>query len=300
MTTDPERAIAYYGKAIGWKTQSFEHDPSYRMWTMGGAPMGGVMQLPDAARREGAPPHWMSYVGTPDADATVRQAAALRGRTLVPPTNIPGAGRFAVLADPQGAAFAVYQPPAGEPPRPEPGVGDFSWHELVTTDYKAAWEFYRALFGWVPTQSMDMGPLGVYWMFGVPGGESMGGMFNKPPEVPAPAWLPYVRVRSAADAVAAATRAGGKVMTGPMEVPGGDMIAQMMDPQGAVYAVHALKVDAAAARPAAKAGAKRKARRPARKKAAAKRAKAKPKKARRRARKPARKRAVRRVRRKRR
>jgi uncharacterized protein len=240
MTTDPDAAIAFYRKAFGWGITPFPQDPTYRMWTVGRNPMGGVMRLPDEARRTGAPPNWLPYVSVPNVDATVRQAAALGAKTHVAPRDIPDMGRFAVLLDPQGAAFAVYQFPSGAPAAPDaaPKTGEFAWRELATTDWRAAWEFYRTLFGWQKTEAMDMGPGGIYHMFGH-GGSSVGGMYNKPPEMPAPHWLCYVSVTKADDAAANVTKLGGKIVQGPMDIPGGGRIAMCVDPQGAAFAVYA-------------------------------------------------------------
>ena len=256
MTTDPDAAARFYPDVTGWKVQTWDQDPAYRLWTVGDVPVGGLMAIPDHARRMGTPPSWLSYVGVPDVDATVRQATSLGGRAYVAPQDIP-VGRFAVLADPQGAAFGVYKP-SQQPARGKSAMmGDFSWHELATTDYKAAWAFYRALFGWEPTESMDMGPDGTYWMFALAGGDkSVGGMYNKPPALPAARWLAYVSVPSADIAARTAQRTGGRLVSGPMDVPGGDRVAQCVDPQGAVIAVHAV---AAVAKPAARPAGKRKA-----------------------------------------
>ncbi len=156
-------------------------------------------------------------------------------------------GRFVwhelMTTDPDGAVR--FYPGGGD----EAALGDFSWHELATADYRAAWEFYRTLFGWEYRELFDIGAGGVYWMFGrVGAGPTLGGMYNKPPETPAPPhWLCYVRVPSADKAAAAVARLGGGVVNGPMEVPGGDRIAQCVDPQGAAFAVHSVTV----AKPAA-------------------------------------------------
>lgn len=266
MTSNPDAAAAFYGKVIGWKTKGWPEDPSYRMWTTKDIAVGGLMALPDQAKLAGAPPHWMSYIGVPDVDAAVRQATGLGAKTHVPPQDVPNAGRFAVLADPQGAMFAVY---ASFQPQPEPPeLGSFSWHELATTDYQAAWKFYRTLFGWEQISSFDMGPAGTYVIFGL-GGVQLGGIYNKPLEVPMPNWLPYVRVAKADDTGTAATRAGGRVINGPMEVPGGDRIVNFLDPQGAVIAAHSK----AGAKPAKKKAAKKK---PAKRKAAKKKSAKKP------------------------
>ena len=271
MVTDTDAAARFYPGITGWKVQQWEEDPTYRLWTTGGLPMGGLMQLSADARRMGSSPSWLMYVGTPDVDATVRHAASLGARTYAAPRDIP-VGRFAVLADPQGAAFAVYKPKEGPTGSgDDAAVGDFSWHELATTDWKAAWDFYRALFGWEKRQSMDMGAAGTYWIFGRAGGDTMlGGIYTKPPDVPAPRWLSYVRVPSADTAAAAVTRLGGRVSSGPMEVAGGDRIAMCIDPQGVAFAVHSLAAQSASQRTAAKPQAKRKPKAKAKRKAKAK------------------------------
>ncbi len=272
LTTDTRAATAFYTKVVGWTTQAWERDPSYTMWMAKTGPMGGVMTLPADAKMMGAPPNWLTYIGTPDVDATVRDATRLGGRLLTGPMEIPTVGRFAVLADPQGAVFAAFTPaqaPSGEGGPPKPG--DFSWHELVTTDHMAAFRFYRELFGWEKTQAMDMGPeMGTYQMYGWQG-VRLGGMYNKPKEMPAPPhWLPYAMVPDAKKAAAAAKASGGTVVNGPMEVPGGDWITQIIDPQGAAFAVHSAKPAAPARRPAVKKP--KAAKKPARKRKAEKKA----------------------------
>jgi predicted enzyme related to lactoylglutathione lyase len=242
LTSDPDAATGFYGELIGWGTQPWEGGSQpYLMWTNGENPMGGVMQLPEDAAKAGAPPHWLAYVATPDTKATVARATELGACVLVQPTDIPEAGQFAVLQDPQGATFAVYTS-AQDSPGAEftPAIGEFSWHELATTDYEAAFDFYHKLFDWDQTESMDMGEAGTYQMYGAQGsGKSSGGMFNKPAEMPGPpAWLFYVKVEDVNAAVEKVKELGGQVLNGPMEVPGGDMVAQCMDPQGAAFALH--------------------------------------------------------------
>lgn len=238
-TTDPESAAAFYSTVAGWTTQPYPTDPSYQMWVAPSGPLGGTMSLPDEARRMGATAHWLPYLEVLDVDATVRQAGALGARVHVAPQDVPGSGRFAVLADPQGAIFAIYK--ADEQGKDSaPKRGEFSWHELATSDWPAAWEFYHALFEWEETDAMDMGPEGIYQMFGR-AGRTLGGLYTKPAGVPAPPhWLSYVLVASADHAAALITLLGGTVTRGPMEIPGGPRIAMARDPQGAMFAVHSL------------------------------------------------------------
>lgn len=241
MTTDVAGAKSFYSKVIGWKTQKWEKD-DYEMFAVGEQPIGGVVALSDEMKKMGAPPSWMAHIETDDVDATAKQAAQLGGKVQHPPTDIPSVGRFAVLTDPQGATFAIFKPlkPADDAPR-KPGF--VTWHELNTTDYKSAWKFYSELFGWKNTRSMDMGPeLGAYWMFGLDSENTMGGMSNVATERKMPPhWLYYVSVEDLDAAAANVTKHGGKVINGPMDVPGGDRIAQCMDPQGAMFALHMAK-----------------------------------------------------------
>ena len=240
MTPDPDAAVSFYTDLVGWGTQPWEGgDQPYTMWTNRDQPLGGVMEIPREARQAGAPPNWMAYVAVPDIDATAERARELGGSVTHPPTDIPGAGRFAVLADPQGAVFAVYASQQEHPSPIEPPVsGEFSWHELATSDYQGACDFYASLFGWERQEAMDMGGGWIYQIYGR-SGMPLGGMFNKTDEMPGPPmWLYYIKVDSVEAAVARVKELGGQVLNGPMEVPGGDQIAQCMDPQGAVFALH--------------------------------------------------------------
>jgi len=240
LTTDPDAAIPFYERVIGWTMMPWDQDPAYRMFAWRGVPMAGVMRLPEEARAGGAPPHWLSYVSVRDLDATLAEAVRLGAMTYVEAMEIPSVGRIAVLADPQHAVFGIYEPATTGHGSDDLALGDFSWHDLATDDWKAAWEFYRTLFGWEYDSQFDMGAMGTYWMFRRAGGtRTLGGMFNRPPEIPASHWLPYVFVSSAHRSAELVGRHGGKVLNGPMEVPGGDYIVQLMDPQGAAFAVHA-------------------------------------------------------------
>jgi predicted enzyme related to lactoylglutathione lyase len=169
-------------------------------------------------------------------DSTCSQAQGLGARVVKPPADIPNVGRFAVLSDPQGATFAVFTPGGGPPPGTPPVQGGFSWHELATTDVAAALRFYGQLFGWTKGPGHDMGAMGIYQLF-EHGGTQAGGICNVQGPSTAPSWLSYVHIADSGRAVAAAKAAGGRLLHGPMEVPGGSWIAMMMDPQGGAFAV---------------------------------------------------------------
>jgi predicted enzyme related to lactoylglutathione lyase len=249
MTPDPSGAHAFYSKVVGWKTQAWEHDPSYQMFVGASGPLGGTV-----AQTSGAP-SWLHYIGTPDIEATVQAVKSRGGGVTKEITSMPNGGRYAVLTDPQGAAFAVYSSPDPSSKESAPKRGEFSWHELATSDWRGAIDFYSAVFGWENQGEHDMGAMGKYVLFGS-NGVMRGGIFNKPADMPGgPAWLGYVRVRDVNDAVKKAKGARGTLVNGPMEVPGGDWIAQFVDPYGAMFAVHTLAADVKAAKPAAAASA---------------------------------------------
>jgi predicted enzyme related to lactoylglutathione lyase len=249
------------------------------LWVSGKTQTGGLMAQPQSARQAGAPPSWLVYIGTPDVDSTAADAQRLGGQVLKSPADIPGIGRFAVISDPQGAAFAIFTPGSSAPPGEAPAT-DFSWHELATSDQQGALAFYSELFGWSRGPAHDMGQMGTYQLI-EQGGVQIGGVYKLMDTSKAPHWLTYIQVASVDRAAAAARAAGGQVTQGPMEVPGGSRIAQILDPQGGAFAVHEpAKQDAASssqargkAEPAAKpspAAKPAKTRSPARKSAARK------------------------------
>ena len=216
-------------------------------------------------RAQGIPPNWMPYVETNDVDETARVASSLGGSIVSGPMDIPGTGRIAVVRDPQGATFGIYKPNGVSPAWDgTPVVGRFSWHELMTTDWKAAFEFYHTLFGWEKQSEMDMGGGSMYAMFGK--NQMYGGMFNRTPEMASmrPFWLCYVYVKDVGKAVDIATKAGAFVQRPRMEIPGGT-IAILGDPQGAGFALHDSMAGAATPKPPAKAAMKKAAKKPAEK-----------------------------------
>lgn len=240
LTSDTDAAEGFYTKVLGWGTDVWrgpvEGMPPYRMWTVEGDAMGGMMELPEEAREGGAPPHWLGHIATPDVDATVGRATELGGLVLMGPHEVPEVGRFAVIRDPYGATFSAYTP-AGEAPghEGEPRTGEVAWHELLSDDHEGAFSFYSDLFGWQKGEAMDMGEMGVYQIVernGIP----LGGFMNRPPEVPSN-WMYYVRVDDIDATLEKIRAAGGTVLMGPMDVPGGGRIAQSLDPQGAAFAV---------------------------------------------------------------
>ncbi|MEX2177664.1 MAG: VOC family protein [Gemmatimonadaceae bacterium] len=258
MTPDSEAARTFYPAVTAWGTEDWDKD-SYSMWTANGEPIGGIVQLRPDHLAEGMRPMWMPYIEVDAVDSAAARLSSLGGTVLFGPKDIPGTGRFAVVADPQGATFAIHTPQ--EPAYAFDGTrtpGRFVWHELITTNPDAAFQFYSGMFGWVKTNDFDMGPNGKYQMYGH-GTAEYGGIYKLSPEwgASAPQWICYAHVPDVRKATTAAARAGAKVMIDYMEVPGGDIIGMMTDPQGALFAVHQQPAKPAPKKPATVAGAKR-------------------------------------------
>jgi predicted enzyme related to lactoylglutathione lyase len=252
-TPDVDAAQKFYPRFTGWGTQPF--DAEYMMWTTDGVPFAGVSRLSEAMAKEGVPPNWLAYIEADDVDLTVKKAEAIGAKVVTGPGDIPGAGRYAVLTDPQGAMFGVYKstnPLGGAAWDGIPVLGRFSWHELMTNDSNQALEFYCALFDWEKMGVMDMGGGLMYHMVGT-AGEMYGGVFDTPKEMAGmhPFWLLYINVEDVGKAVKTATKAGATVQRPQMDIPGGS-IAILGDPQGAGFAVHHVNAPAAAAAPTKK------------------------------------------------
>jgi len=242
MTTDTKSAEAFYDRVVGWTSEPFTGSPKpYTRFKRGGdVPVAGLMARPEGMNM---PPFWSMYVAVPKLEDAVAQIKRLGGSELSEVIEVPAVGRMQMLKDPQGAAFYIIQPtPRGEAPDQDPAVGEASWLELATTDAPAAMTFYRELFGWQPSEAMDMGAMGQYQMFNR-GDRMIGGMMNKPPEMAQapPHWAIYFRVSDINAATERIKAAGGTILNGPMEVPGGDWIVNAVDPQGVTFALHAKK-----------------------------------------------------------
>lgn len=243
MTSDTAAATRFYQSVVGWDAKDAGMPGGdYTILSAGGVGIGGLMALPAEASAMGVPPCWTGYVGVDDVDAYVARVTGAGGKLLREPEDIPGVGRFAVVADPYGAGFILFKGTSAEvPPAPAPKTpGHMGWNELQAGDGAGAFAFYSGLFDWTKAEAMDMGPQGVYQLFAT-GGEPVGGMMTKMPEVPQPFWLYYINVAALDVATAKVTEGGGKVLVGPMEVPGGSWIVNCIDPQGAVFALVAPK-----------------------------------------------------------
>lgn len=245
-TSDRKAGIAFYGGLFGWQPDDRPAGPGpddvYTMLMLRGKEVGAAAgQRPDE-RQMGVPPHWNMYVTVASADDAAKRAAELGGKILAPPFDVMDAGRMAVLQDPTGAVFLVWQPKQhiGAKILFEPGA--LCWTELTTKNPAQAEAFYTALFGWVAKHSAPAAVM-AYTEFSV-GGQPMVGMMamppGMPPEVPS-YWMPYFQVDDCDGSAAKANRLGGSTMIGPQDIPGTGRFAILADPQGARFAVFQFK-----------------------------------------------------------
>lgn len=246
-TTDLDAAAAFYGRIFDWQvSDSGMESFDYRLASAGGDMVAGMMGL--AAQAGTAPPNWLIYFAVGDCDKAAADVRAAGGKVCKEPADIPGTGRFAVVADPQGAVFGLLQPDmsrmsADEIANAETGgafnqrkPGHGHWNELMSTDPEAGFAFYSGLFGWTRGEAMPMGEMGSYQLFRR-NGTDIGAMMGLG-GAPVPAWLPYFGApRPVGRVVEAIRAAGGTVHHGPVEVPGPSWIAVAQDPQGAWFAV---------------------------------------------------------------
>ena len=242
MTGDAAAAGTFYSDVVGWTTQQMPTDDGgtpYTVFNLGKAGIAGMLTMTGHTG-------WIGYIAVEDVDAHVAKIVEAGGKLGKPATDIPGVLRFAVMSDPQGAAFVVFTPnPAmPSPERPEsPTPGTMGWYELYTTDLEAGFAFYNKLFGWTKLTDMDMGPMGVYRIFDEGDHKEMGsgGMMKKADYIPVSTWGFYINVDSIGAAADRVTRGGGTVINGPMQVPGGGWILQGRDPQGASFSLNSGK-----------------------------------------------------------
>ncbi|HRK41967.1 MAG TPA: VOC family protein [Gemmobacter sp.] len=231
-TGDITTSQTFYGSLSGWTYQDAGMEGfDYRLAMAGEAMVAGLY-----APFEGQPEAWLVYFEAEDLDASLARATELGATILQPANDVPETGRFAVLADPQGAVFGLFQMLPGEPSQAYgpmlPGHG--CWHELSCHDPQAALAFYAEVLGWRASTVMPMGDMGDYRLFAGAEGDIGGMMPSQRAGVP-PHWLPYFGIPSASAAAAQIAASGGIVTHGPIPVPGGAFAVMAQDPRGAHF-----------------------------------------------------------------
>ncbi|HEX4726590.1 MAG TPA: VOC family protein [Jatrophihabitans sp.] len=236
MTSDVAKAKDFYSNLLGWTSEDSGPDyGNYVTFSSDGHKVAGLMANPGT----GAPDGWNTYLTTEDAQATVDAATAAGGSVLMPVMEVPEQGTMAMLADPAGAVFGIWQP-AGHT-----GFGKYnepnsvSWDELHSKDYQASKDFYGKVFGLEYQTAGDTDEFR-YFTGQVDGQDVFGLMDSKaflPAEVPSH-WAVYFGVSDVDAACAKAVELGGSIVRPPEDTPYG-RLADLSDPTGANFKLHA-------------------------------------------------------------
>jgi predicted enzyme related to lactoylglutathione lyase len=226
VTPDREASKAFYADLLGWTAEDL--DQGYTAFRRDGALVAGAFELTPELLAAGAVPAWTVYVRVDDLDATLRRAAELGGAVRGEAFTIPGAGRGAAVADPQGALLLAWEPTGFEGAEVVNESGAWAWNDLQSSDPEAAIPFYEGLFGWelTPIAASD----GRYWSL-VNDGRAIGG-FMRSPQVPHPFWTVYFGVDDLDEALERVAAGGGTKLLDPITVPTG-RFTMALDPQGA-------------------------------------------------------------------
>jgi uncharacterized protein len=231
-TVDVGASVDFYRRVFGWTADGHE-GTGYVIFQKDGVAVAGLMEINEEQRAGGVPPFWNTYVTVQDADATAARVTELGGAVHVPPFDIETTGRTAVVADPQGAVFMLWQPRDFAGAALVNTEGAWAWSDLQTSDVDGAIAFYPELFGWQIAEVPGSG--GQYFSISSRG-RAIGGVMPAGAGTPRPYWAVYFGVHSAGAALEHAEAAGGERLAGPIDVPAG-RFAFASDPLGAVFAV---------------------------------------------------------------
>ncbi len=237
-TTDQPGAKKFYTSLFGWEFDDTDMGGGefYTMLKLKGRALGALYRQRKEERGHGIPPHWNSYVSVESADRATEKAKSLGGIVMAEPFDVFDAGRMAILQDPAGAMFCIWQPKAHPGAGVLDEVGALCWTELMTSDSGRARAFYTALFGW-KAEDRPMGPM-TYTIF-KRGEAQAGGMMQITKDMgPIPShWMVYFAVADCDATVAKAGKLGGKTTVPPTDVPNVGRFAVLQDPQAAHVAV---------------------------------------------------------------
>jgi len=237
LTYDEAKAVAFYTRLLGWQTERVNlGENQYTVFAKGETMIAGTMPLPAEPT---VPPHWLVQISVTDLEETKRLAVELGGRVIVTAVEVLGIGRFAVLADPDGALFAVHQSTGKKEYRPAPtGPGYFCWYEVATHHPTEAKNFYRQLFNWGHKELPEAAAGETYTVFSQAGND-VAGMMNIPADAPYPAhWLAYIESADLEADVARAESLGGTILLPITENPNNmGSFAVLQDPTGGVFAL---------------------------------------------------------------
>jgi len=230
---DADATKRFYGEVLGWKTTDMPmgEGNTYTMFQAEGSdPQCGI------APPQGDRAHWVSYVSVEDVDAAVATAKATGGKVVFEPMTIPTVGRFAGVADPEGAVLLPFRAETGDSPDSDPAPGRFYWLELMADDPATAAQWFQKVFGWDEIEGMKMADGSDYHIFKANGVGRAGAMGKPAPGIPSH-WLPYVNVADVDAALERARKNGGTVNFPAFDAPGVGRIGHLVDPQGAALGI---------------------------------------------------------------
>jgi len=237
-TADIRAAKAFYANVMGWGAAGASAPSrAYSLFTAGGVPVAGLMELPAKAAAVGAASQWIGYVEVDDVDDVASRTGRLGGTVHVPPADVPSISRFSIVADPDWATLGLIkgrERSHGGGAQPS-ALGHVVWHELLAACLERAFAFYSELFGWQKANARP-GPMGMYLEFSA-GAEAIGGMFTRPGNSPFSVWLYYFNVGDIGAAAKRVEAGRGQILNGPFILPSGASAVHCRDPQGAIFAL---------------------------------------------------------------
>jgi uncharacterized protein len=234
-TSDQNAAKQFYQSLFGWTANDFPMGPGdfYTMFQIEGCDAAAAYTLNAQMRAQGVPPHWMLYIATVSADETAGKAAQAGGKVVAPPFDVMDFGRMAVIQDPAGATFSVWESKSHKGTRVTGVPGTMCWADLNTPDPAGATAFYKQVFGWDFTTGQDD-------YLHIKNGEAfIGGIppaVHLNPHAP-PHWMTYFTVVDCDASAAQAKSSGANLYMGPMTIEKVGRMAVVADPQGAVFAL---------------------------------------------------------------
>ncbi|MFY9559280.1 MAG: VOC family protein [Terriglobales bacterium] len=237
-TTDQKAAKNFYSSLFGWSPQDSPMGPDefYTMFKLEGRDAAAGYTMRPDQRAQGVPPHWMPYIAVDNADQAVDKVKQLGGTVLAPAFDVMEFGRMAVIQDPTGAYFCVWQARKNTGLGIAHVAGTLCWADLSTPDPKRAADFYSRLFGWqiMAGEKDKSGYLhvknGEHFIGGIPP------TAHRPPGVP-PHWLAYFWVDDVDASSGKAEQMGANLCVAPMTIENVGRMAVIADPQGAVFAI---------------------------------------------------------------
>jgi predicted enzyme related to lactoylglutathione lyase len=233
-TSDLEAALDLYPDLFGWEVEKQDIPGGvYAMFRLNGKDVAAASTLQEEQKQQGIPPHWNIYITVEDAEQSAKKAEAAGGTIVVPSFDVMGLGNMAVIADPTGAIFNVWEPKANIGAQIIGDPNTISWTELLTSDTDKAGAFYAEVFGYTLT---PFGPDGGYTVFSQDDAQ-VAGMMKVPADQMPPNWGIYFAVQDVDGIVQKTKAAGGQAYLEPQDMPEVGRVAVLADPQGAAFGV---------------------------------------------------------------